>query len=85
MCLQSIILESKRTLGVPERSISGFWHNGCHTNISWKLHINFQISTCLGSALSLKCPQNIIMESNGVIYYWQAYELEKAKALKVSE
>ena len=25
------------------------------------------------------------MISNGVIYYWQAYELEKAKALKVSQ
>jgi hypothetical protein len=110
-------MESKRTLGVPEMSFSGFWHNGCHKNTSRKLHINFQISICLASAPYPTCLHNVIMESkrtvevpdrslddfltgrrgsrdypkttwvisNGVIYYWQAYELEKAKALKVSE
>ena len=26
MCLQSVIMESKRTLEVPERTLSGFWH-----------------------------------------------------------
>ena len=32
MCLQSIIMESKRTLEVLERSIGGFGHGGCpHT------------------------------------------------------
>jgi hypothetical protein len=107
-------MESKRTLGVLERSLSGFWHNGCHTNTSRKLHINFKISICLGSAPSPMCLHNIIMESkrtlevpdrslddffdreggsrdypkttwvifNGVIYYWQAYELGKARALE---
>ena len=60
-------MESKRTLGVPERSLSGFWHNGCHTNTSRKLHINFQISICLGSAPSPTCLHNVIMESKRTV------------------
>ena len=53
-CLQSIIqvssLESKRMLGVPERSFGGFWHNEWPKDTSRKLHINFQFYTCPGSA-----------------------------------
>ena len=50
MCLQSVIMESKRTLEVPERSLGGFWHDGWPKDTSRKLHINFQTSTYLGSA-----------------------------------
>ena len=50
MCLQSVIMESKRTLEVPERSLGCFWHNGWPKDTSRKLHINFQFYTCLGSA-----------------------------------
>ena len=39
MCLQSIIMESKRSLVVPDRSLGG-----CPKDTR-KLHINFQIST----------------------------------------
>ena len=65
--LQSVIQvsssESKRTLEVPERSFGGFWHGGCPKDTPRKLHINFQICTCLGSAPSPICLQNVIMES----------------------
>ena len=47
MCLQWIIMESKRMQEVPERSLGGFWHNGCPKDTTRKLHINFQISTIL--------------------------------------
>ena len=56
-------MESKRTLEVPDRSLGGFGHGGCLKDASRKLHINFQTSTCLGSAPSLMCLQNVIMES----------------------
>ena len=49
MCLQSVIMESKRTLEVPERSLGGFWDGGCLKDTSRKLHINFQVSTLLES------------------------------------
>ena len=48
MCLQSVIMESKRMLVVPERSLGSFCHGGCHKDIPRKFHINFQISTLLG-------------------------------------
>ena len=68
LCLQSVIMEFKRTIEVPERSLGGFWpggfwHGGCLKDTSRKLHINFQISTCLGSASSPMCLQSVIMES----------------------
>ena len=62
-CLQSIIVESKRMLMVPERSLGDLWHYGCDEDTSRKLHINSQISTILGSAPSTMCLQRIIMES----------------------
>ena len=52
MCLQIVIMESKRTLEAPERSLCGVWHNGCPKDTSRKLHINFQISTFLESGLT---------------------------------
>ena len=55
--------ESKRTLAVPGRCFGGFWHGGCLKDTSRKLHINFQISTCLGSAPYPMCLQIVIMES----------------------
>ena len=63
MCLQSVILESKRTLEVPERSLGAFWDGWCLKDTSRKLHINVQVSTCLGSAPSPMCLQNVIIES----------------------
>ena len=42
MCLQSVIMEFKRTLEVPERSLGGFWHGGCLKDTFRKLHINFK-------------------------------------------
>ena len=69
--LQSVIqvssLESKRTLVVPERSLGGFWHNGCPNDTFRKLYINFHISTCLGIAPSPKCLQRVIMESKRML------------------
>ena len=53
MCLQSVITESKRTLEVPERSLGGFWDGGCPRDLSRKLHINFQVSTVMGSVTHL--------------------------------
>ena len=47
ICLHRVIMESKRTLMVPERSLDGFWQNGCLLYTSMKLHIDFQISTFL--------------------------------------
>ena len=47
----------------PERSLGDFEHGGCPKDTSRKLHINFQISTCLGSALSPMRLQSVIMES----------------------
>ncbi len=44
MCLQSVIMKSKRTLEVPERSLGGFWDGGCLKDTSRKIHINFQVS-----------------------------------------
>ena len=65
--LQSVLqvssLESKWMLEVPERSLSSFWHNGCPKDTSRKLHLNFPISTFLGSAPSPMCLQIILMES----------------------
>ena len=42
-------MESKRTMDVPERSLLDFCDGRCPKDKSRKLHINFQISTCLGS------------------------------------
>ena len=52
------------------RSLRGCWwflnggilHNGCPTDTSRKLHINFHIFTFPGSAPSSMCLQSIIME-----------------------
>ena len=63
ICLHRVIMESKRTLMVPERSLGGFWHNGCTKDTLRKLYINFYISTCLGIAPSPMCLQRVIMES----------------------
>ena len=41
MCLQSVMMESKRTLVVPERSLCVFWHGGCPNDTLRKLQINF--------------------------------------------
>ena len=60
-------MESKRTLVVPERNLCGSGHGGCSKGTSMKLHINFQISTYLGSAPSPRCLQSIIMESKGTL------------------
>ena len=60
MCPQSIIMESKRMLVVPERSLGSFCHGGCHKDIPRKFHINFQISTLLGVpvvSIFAKCDQ----------------------------
>ena len=56
-------MESKRTLEVPDRSLGGFLHGGCLMDTSRKLHINFQISACLGSAPSHMCLQGVLNES----------------------
>ena len=61
--LQSIIMESKRTLDVPERSLGGFCDGGCPQGTSRKLHINLQFSTCPGQSPSHMCLQSVIMES----------------------
>ena len=61
MCLQCIIMKSKRTLEVPEMSLGGLWHGGCLKNTSRKLRINCQIS--LGSAPSPMYLQSFILES----------------------
>ena len=63
MCLQGFIMETRRTLEVPERSLGGFWHGGCLKDTSMKLHISFQISTFLGSAPSPMCLQSVNIES----------------------
>ena len=60
-------MESKRTLKVPERSLGGFCNGGCLKDTSRKLRINFQISTCLGSAPSPMCLQSVIMESKRML------------------
>ncbi len=59
MCLRSVILESKNTIAVPERNLGGFWHGGCLKDTSRKLHINFQISTFLGSTPSAMCLKSV--------------------------
>ena len=56
-------MESKRRLEVPERRLHGFLDGGCLKDTSRELHINFQISTLLGSAPSPMCLQSVIMES----------------------
>ena len=56
-------MESKRTLVVPDRSLSGFLHGGYPNDTSRKLHINFEVSTFLESGPSPKCLQSIILES----------------------
>jgi hypothetical protein len=56
-------MESKRTLEVPGRGLVGFCYGGCLKDTSRKLCINFQISTCLGSAPSPMCLRSVIMES----------------------
>ena len=63
ICLQSVIMECKRMLEVPERILGGFGDCGCLKDTSRKLHINFQVSTFLGSAPSHMYLQSIIMES----------------------
>ena len=63
MCLQSVIMEFKRTLEVPLRSLGGFCQGGCPKDTSRQLHINFQVSSLLGSAPSPMCLQSVIMES----------------------
>ena len=62
-CLQSVIIESKRTLEVPGRSLGGFLNGGCLKDTSRKLLTNFQISACLGSTPSPMCLQSFPMES----------------------
>ena len=52
---------------VPERSFGGFWHGGCPKDTPKKLHINFQICTCLGSAPSPMWLQSVIMESKRLL------------------
>ena len=51
MCLQSIIMESKRTLDVPERSLGGLWDGGCPQDTSRKLiyihKVAFFVSVCV--------------------------------------
>ena len=66
-CLQNVIMESKRMLTVPDRSLGGFLYGVSLKDIPRKLHINFQISTCLGSALSPRCLQSVIMESKRML------------------
>ena len=61
--IQVSTLESMRTLEVPGRSFDGFLYGGCAKDTPRKLNINFQISTCLGSAPSPICLQSVIMES----------------------
>ena len=68
MCLQMVILESKRTLGVPESSLGGFWHGWYPKDTSRKLHIHFQVSSLLESGqtpgfskASSKCHPNVIL------------------------
>ena len=65
--LQSVVqvssVESERTLKVPERSLGGFCNGVCLKDTSRKLRINFQISTCLGSAPSPMCLLSVLMES----------------------
>ena len=95
--LQSVIqvssLESMRTLEVPERSFGGFWHGGCLKDTSRKLHINFQISTCLGSASSPMCLQSVIMESKRMLEvperslggFWDAgYHMDTSRKLHIN-
>ena len=50
-------MESWRMLVVPERSLGGFWHNGCTKDTLRKVYIHFYISTCLGIAPSPMCLQ----------------------------
>ena len=64
MCLQSIIMESKRTLKVPHRSLRGFWHKGCPKDTSRKLGINFQISTFLKSRPTPFCSMESLPNCN---------------------
>ena len=66
ICLQSVIMESKMTLVVPERSLGGFWHCGCSKDTSRKLHINF-----LGSVPFAMFIQSVIMESKDADGYWE--------------
>ena len=47
--LLSVIMESKRTLEFPERSLGGIWYGGCLKDTSRKLHIYFQDFTLLES------------------------------------
>ena len=67
--LQSVIqvssLESKRMLGVLERSLGGFLYNGCLLYISMKLHINFQISTFMES-----CPTPGFSRASSKCHPW---------------
>ena len=49
MYLQSVIMESKRTLEVPDRSLGGFWGTVCPQDTSRKLYIDFQLFTFLKS------------------------------------
>ena len=63
MCLHSVIMESKRMLEDPERSLWGFLIDGRLKDSPRKMHINFQISTFLGSAPSPMYLQSVIMES----------------------
>ena len=49
-------------LEVPDRILGGFQHGGCIKDTSRKLHINFEIFTCLGNSPSPMCLQSVIME-----------------------
>ena len=51
MCLQNVIMESKKTMEVPDRSLGSVWHEGCPKDTSRNLHFNFQVSTFLESGL----------------------------------
>ena len=61
--LRRSIMESKWPLVVPHWSLIGFWHNGFPKDTPRKLHINFQLSTYLGSAPSPMCLQSVILDS----------------------
>ena len=65
-CIQSVCPPCTQYVcptSMESKSLGGFWHGGCPKDTSRKLHINFQISTCLGSASSPMCLQSGNMES----------------------
>ena len=95
--LQSVIqvssLESMRTMEVPERSFGGFWHGGCPKDTPRKIHINIQISICLGSAPSPMCLQSVIMESKRMLevperslggFWYAGYHKDTSRKLHIN-